>query len=38
MREGIATRHSALQDAAGDEVASAFTLTTENAFDSATSP
>lgn len=35
MREGIATRHSALQDAAGDEVASAFTPTTENAFDSA---
>src|SRR3546814_6802183 len=32
-REGIATRHSALQDAAGDEVAAAFTPSTENAFD-----
>jgi murein DD-endopeptidase MepM/ murein hydrolase activator NlpD len=35
MREGIATRHAALQDAAGNEVASAFTPTTENAFDAA---
>lgn len=35
MREGIATRHTALQDAAGDEVAAAFTPTAENAFDSA---
>lgn len=35
MREGIATRHSALQDAAGDEVAAAFTPSTENAFDAA---
>ncbi|WP_245585196.1 OapA family protein [Solimonas flava] len=35
MREGIATRHSALQDAAGDEVAAAFTPTAENAFDGA---
>src|SRR3546814_18480011 len=34
-REGIATRHSALQDAAGDEVAAAFTPSTENAFDAA---
>ncbi|MGH8446454.1 MAG: OapA family protein [Solimonas sp.] len=36
MREGIATRHTALQDAAGDEVSSAFTPRAENAFDSAT--
>jgi murein DD-endopeptidase MepM/ murein hydrolase activator NlpD len=35
MREGIATRHSALQDAAGGEVAAAFAPDAENAFDSA---
>ncbi|WP_366515577.1 OapA family protein [Solimonas marina] len=34
-REGIATRESALHDAAGDEAAQAFAPTTENAFDAA---
>lgn len=35
MREGIATRQSALRDAAGDEAAAAFTPRAENAFDAA---
>jgi len=36
MREGIATRQNALRDAAGDEIAAAFSSRTDSSFDIAT--